>query len=818
MFRAGSALLLLVLAPAAAFAQPGPPQVINPSHHDVSPPLRDLPPAARHVGDLEAEPVRVIPSRRNPLGPDQVVQQRTSAPAFLAPTLTRNFDGVGQGFHGFVVNSAPPDNNGAVGQNYFVEVVNTELAVFDKATGAVVLGPEPVNTLFRGFGGSCEVDNDGDPTVNYDRIAGRWIVSQFAVSASPFYQCVAVSTGEDPTGTWARYAFPYTDFPDYPKMGVWPDAYYTTYNMFNAAGTAFLGSKVCAFDRAKMLTGGPATQICFSTSTTYGGLLPADFDGSMLPPAGASNPVIALGATSTTLALWKFHVNFATPAMSTFTGPTAITVPSYAEACSGGTCIPQSGGGRLDSLADRLMYRAAYRNFGDHEALVVNHSVNPGTSVGVRWYEIRALSSGAPVLFQAATYAPDATYRWMGSIAMDKNGNIALGYSASSSSIVPEIRFTGRLATDTVNQMTQSEGTIIAGTGAQRSTLTRWGDYTSMSIDPSDDCTFWYTNQYLKTTGTFNWSTRVASFSLPGCNAVATPDFSLSASPSSVTATQGGNGSSTITVTPSGGFTGDVALSIGGLPSAVTAAFSPASTATTSTLTLTVGGTVPAGSYTLTINGSASVGSRTTTVILNVQPAASFSLSASPSAVSVTQGANGTSAITVTPSGGFAGTVSFGVTGLPTGVTAAFNPTSSASASTLTLTVGSAAAGTYPLTVTGTSGSLTSSTGLSLIVTAAPAASITLSATPPSRTFAHGDSTTFAITITRSGFTGAVALSASGVPSKASASFSPASTSGTTSTMTISSLKPVNPGTYTVTITGTGGGTTGKATVQVVIQ
>ena len=213
-----------------------------------------------------------------------------------------------------------------------------------------------------------------------------------------------------------------------------------------------------------------------------------------LPPAGAPNPVIALGATSTTLALWKFHVNFDAPALSTFLGPTTISVPSYAEACSGGTCIPQSGGGRLDSLADRLMYRAAYRNFGDHEALVVNHAVTASSSVGVRWYEIRNLSTGMPLAFQASTYAPDATYRWMGSAAMDKAGNIALGYSASSSSIVPQIRFTGRLASDPLNEMTQSEGTIIAGTGAQRATLTRWGDYTSMSIDPADDCTFWYTN------------------------------------------------------------------------------------------------------------------------------------------------------------------------------------------------------------------------------------------------------------------------------------------------------------------------------------
>ena len=724
MFRTGSALLLLILAPTAAFAQPGPPQVINPSHHDISPPLRDLPPAARHIGDLEAEPVRVIPSRRNPLGPDQVVQSPT-APAFLAPSLTRNFDGVGQGFTGpagtFTVNSAPPDNNGAVGRTHFVEVVNTDLAVFAKTTGAVVLGPIPVNTLFDRFGGSCEADNDGDPTVNYDRIAGRWIVSQFAVSSSPFYQCVAVSLGEDPTGEWARYAFPYTDFPDYPKMGVWPDAYYTTYNMFNAAGTAFLGSKICAFDRAKMLTGASATQICFNTSTTYGGLLPADFDGLTLPPAGAPNPVIALGATSTTLALWKFHVNFDAPTLSTFLGPTTISVPSYAEACSGGTCIPQSGGGRLDSLADRLMYRAAYRNFGDHEALVVNHAVTASSSVGVRWYEIRNLSTGMPLAFQASTYAPDATYRWMGSAAMDKAGNIALGYSASSSSIVPQIRFTGRLASDPLNEMTQSEGTIIAGTGAQRATLTRWGDYTSMSIDPADDCTFWYTNQYLKTTGTFNWSTRVASFTLPGCATTATPDFTLSASPTTVNVVQGTNGPSTIAVAPTGGFTGAVTLTIDTPPSGVSVAFSPNPAQSTSILTFAVAAGAPPGSYLVTITGTSGPLTRTTTVTLNV--------------------------------------------------------------------------------------------------TAAPTGSITLTGSPTSVTLARGGGATVGIKITRGGgVTGTVALSASGLPSKASVSFSPASTAGDSSTMTISSLKPVAAGTYPVVVRGAIGSVVGTTTVVVVIQ
>jgi len=202
---------------------------------------------------------------------------------------------------------------------------------------------------------------------------------------------------------------------------------------------------------------------------------------------------------------------------STFTGPTAITVATYSEACSGGgTCITQSGTStRLDSLGDRLMHRLAYRNFGSHEALVANHAVTSGSNVGVRWYEIR--SPGAtPTLFQQGTYAPDSTRRWMGSIAMDKVGDIAVGYSASSSSIHPSIRYTGRLPGDAVGTL-EAENSIIAGTGSQNGGLTRWGDYSALTVDPVDDCTFWYVNQYLKANGSFNWSTRVASFKFPSC-------------------------------------------------------------------------------------------------------------------------------------------------------------------------------------------------------------------------------------------------------------------------------------------------------------
>jgi len=305
-------------------------------------------------------------------------------------------------------------------------------------------------------------------------------------------------------------------------MGVWSDGYYITYNIFNNAQT-FAGSKACAFDRTKMLAGDPtATQQCFQLSTSYGGLLPSDIDGTTPPPAGSPNYFMNFGSNS--LNLWKFHVDFATPANSTFTGPTSIPVAAFNAACSGGgACIPQpSTSNKLDSLADRLMYRLAYRNRAGVESLVVNHSVAVGTNkrnqiTSVRWYEIRN-PNGAPSVFQQGTLGTgDGIHRWMGSIAMDKLGDIALGYSASSGSVKPSIRYTGRLATDALGTM-QTENIIQAGGGSQTGTLHRWGDYSAMTVDPIDDCTFWFTTEYLKANGSFNWSTRIASFKFSGCN------------------------------------------------------------------------------------------------------------------------------------------------------------------------------------------------------------------------------------------------------------------------------------------------------------
>jgi hypothetical protein len=503
----------------------GPVEVSPAVYSDVSEPLANmtgLAPASPAEKDKKEKPLRVLPNMGNALNQVDGALQTATGP-LAGVTNGLNIAGVGQGDYGFSDQYAPPDTNGAVGATQYVQWVNTYFAVFDKTTGAIAAGfPKAGNSIWAGFGGGCQTNNDGDPIVQYDKLANRWILTQFSVSTTPYLQCVAVSTTSDATGSYYRYAFSYgtTQFNDYPKMGVWPDGYYISYNIFNN-GQTFAGSKVCAFDRNSMLTGAAATQQCFQLSTSYGGLLPSDLDGTTAPPAGSPNFFMNFGSNS--LNLWKFKVNWVTPANSTFTGPASIPVAAFNAACSGGgACIPQPNTSqKLDSLADRLMYRLAYRNRSGVESLVVNHSVAVGTNkktqvTSVRWYEIRN-PNGTPTVFQQGTLGTsDGIHRWMGSIAMDKQGNIALGYSASNSSVKPSIRYTGRLVTDALGTM-QTENIIQAGGGSQSANLSRWGDYSAMTVDPVDDCTFWFTSEYLKANGTFNWSTRIASFKFPGC-------------------------------------------------------------------------------------------------------------------------------------------------------------------------------------------------------------------------------------------------------------------------------------------------------------
>src|SRR5271157_4768374 len=346
-------------------------------------------------------------------------------------------------------------------------------------------------------------------------------MSQLSVSTTPYLQCVAVSTTLDATGTWNRYSFQYSNFDDYPKMGVWPDAYYETFNMFSVdiyGDYTFVGADACAYNRTAMLAGQSATQICFQQNPSVGGLLPSDLDGTTAPPAGSPNYMLYFGTNS--LNLYKFHVDFNTPANSTFTGPTVISVAPFSPLCGGGTCVPQPGtSNTVASLADRLMNRLAYRKFGSHESLVVNHSVAVSGGGGVRWYEIQNPLGTPPILAQQGTFAPpDLTYRWMGSVAMDQVGDLAVGYSKSSSSVYPSIAFAGRVPTDPAGTL-ETETDVVDGSGSQApyKGRNRWGDYSAMTVDPVDDCTFWYTQEYIKSDGSFNWNTRIANFKFSNC-------------------------------------------------------------------------------------------------------------------------------------------------------------------------------------------------------------------------------------------------------------------------------------------------------------
>ena len=401
-------------------------------------------------------------------------------------------------------------------------------------------------------------------------------MSQFAFNTNifgnptaPYYQCVAVSTSPDPTGTWYRYAYQSiaggTDvFNDYGKSGVWRDAYYMSVNQFSgpALGT-WQGAGVYAYDRTKMLAGDPtASAVYFNLGTSYGGLLPADWDGVRPPAQGEpeffmsfDNTSAGCGAANANgcLQMWKFHSDFTTPANSTVTGPTILGVSPITLPCNGtaSNCVPQSGtGNTLDTLGDRLMWHLSYRNFGTHESLVVTQSVDPdgggSQNAALRWYEVRD-PNGTPGVYQQSTYNPTTTQdRWMGSMAMDKFGNMALGYSISSSSMFPSIAFTGRLAGDPLNTM-QSEATMFSGSGSQTGTLTRWGDYSSMTVDPIDGCTFWYTDEYLAASGTFNWHTRIGNFKFAGCVACSPPSV-----PTGVTASPASSSSNSVSWSSSG--------------------------------------------------------------------------------------------------------------------------------------------------------------------------------------------------------------------------------------------------------------------------
>lgn len=462
------------------------------------------------------------------------------------PAAVANFEGVNN-----VSGVLPPDTQGDMGWDpvsgtkYYVQWVNLAFEIWDVTNAAApvsLYGPAAGNTLFTSLGGICASNNDGDPITQFDHLSNRWMMSQFALGfPNDFHQCIAVSATADPTGVWYLYDFKTSStlMNDYPHFGVWPDGYYMTVNQFDGATFAWGGAGVAVFERSAMLQGLPARMIYIDTGAVtlnYGGMLPSDLDGQA-PAVGTPNYFMEwddstwLGDAADTLRVWEFHTDWATPANSTFGlnanfDPNLLIATSNVDptACASRNCIPQPGTAQgLDGIADRLMYRLQYRDFGSYQTLVGNHTVDADSTnhAGIHWFELRDTGTGFG-LQQDGVYAPDADHRWMGSVAMDTVGNIALGFSVSSGTTYPSIRYTGRLAADVPGTMTQGEATLIAGTGSQTHSAARWGDYSMLAVDASDDCTYWYTQEYYATTSSAGWQTRIGSFKFPSCTTAPT--------------------------------------------------------------------------------------------------------------------------------------------------------------------------------------------------------------------------------------------------------------------------------------------------------
>jgi hypothetical protein len=406
-------------------------------------------------------------------------------------------------------------------------MVNSAFAIYDK-NGTLLAGPSQINSLWQGFGGPCETDNDGDPIVRYDHLVDRWLVSQFAVAQN--MQCIAISRGANPvTSGWFLYAFPTLDAngqpvtPDYPKIGVWPDGYY----MSTQRGFPSSGLDVWVFERERMLAGQPARQVQFALAAPSIVLQPSDLNG---PPPANGTPNFFIRQVDgqrfsgqDRLELFAFAVNWTNPAASTFQLVTNLPTAAFDSVlCTAdllGACVPQPGTNRrLETLTAWPMFRAQYRNFGTHETLLLNHTVDATgrDRAGIRWYELRRSPGGAWTIFQQATHSPDGTHRWMGSLAMDEAGNIALGYSVASRQTFPGIRLTTRRPTDPAGTL-GSEITVVNGGGAQTHSSARWGDYGAMDVDPAGPCTFWYTTLYYASTSSAGWRTRVTQVRLPEC-------------------------------------------------------------------------------------------------------------------------------------------------------------------------------------------------------------------------------------------------------------------------------------------------------------
>lgn len=517
--------LLLFIIPGRAVSQhAGEPVVSAASYFDISPPL----------GSMCLEPVKktdqswkdgvvknylksVTSSGIEELTRDSTTQ--TSSGLKTGDSIMQNFEGLSN-LNWYV----PPDPCGVAGPDHYFQMVNVSCAIYNKV-GTMILGPFNSGTIWNGMPHNF---SSGDGIVLYDENAHRWFISQFSLPNfpnAPFYQMIAISQTPDPTGSWFRWEFSFSDLPDYPKFGIWGDGYYMSFNRIRS-GMVYEGTGAAAFDRAAMLSGDPEArmiQFQLNSSDDAYSMLPADCDGAFPFPG---TPGYFLFMKRNYLGVVEFHADWNNPANSTFGNFLHIPVSPFATFIGG---IPQRGSGiTLTPLNDRLMFRLQFRKFDDHQSMVVNHTVDAGNSTGIRWYELRRTTDNW-YIHQQSTFAPDSNFRWMGSIAMDETGNIALGYSVSGPNLFPSIRYAGRMAHDPLGQLTIAEREIIPGGGAQTGEWGgqgRWGDYSSMSADPANPQTFWYTQEYYDSTFLLQWKTRIASFSFANIltmHATATP-------------------------------------------------------------------------------------------------------------------------------------------------------------------------------------------------------------------------------------------------------------------------------------------------------
>ncbi len=515
----------------------------------ITPPLRDLvrnQPTGLQFGYHQAPPVRhpkaallrQFSKNTKYAAVEDSVAQTASLPASI-PVDLLDWLGIGIGFFGYSIPDAPSSANLSIGDNQIVQWVNVQFAVFDlNGNNLLFNGNHYVdgNVLFSPLK-YCGSDNSGDMAAQWDKIAHRWVMYQPRLTA-PYYDCFAISQTADATGAYYVYGFPTynnsTDFPDYPKLGVWPNGYYVAHNDYPNL-QSYGGAMPCAYDRVKMLAGNQnAAGVCFldnSDGTLFDdSMLPADVDSPSAPPNGI-DPIFVGSidnfSSDSNIYYYHFHYDPVNPSNSTFdctNGACKIAVATYTPAAD---TAPEPGGNVIDTNSDRLMYRFAYRilpsptpqrTIRDNRTQdwLVSHAVNNGGASAVRWYEFRApIYDTTPTVYQQGTYAPDATNRFISSLAKDRLGNIAMSYTVSSSSQYPTIAFTGRAPGDPLGTM-GAETILVPGVGSQTDTSNVWGDYYDMAI-ANDGCTFVTTGQYYTSTASFYWSTRVAKLKFSDC-------------------------------------------------------------------------------------------------------------------------------------------------------------------------------------------------------------------------------------------------------------------------------------------------------------